>query len=324
MFEMASTPIQKIDMQNIDLEDDRYQISIQNNFNILCQSIQQMGVMRPPVIQNKESNFRVVSGFQRILAGKEIGMEFISCHVVPPDVSEYDCARWAIAENASQRSLMPLEQSRAVRLIEKILPDNATLCEIAQHMGLPSSQKALDHIRPLCAMAQYIQAGIANDYIALPIAHALTHFSENDARCFANLLKRLNVGVNIQRELLTTCEEIAKRDNKSVTNLLDSEPVIAIMDRYRDDRKQCIYYLRQYLKRVRYPAYTAVKSKVESNMKRLKLNEQTRLVPPPFFESDLWQIQVSFKDINELKDSFADVLSKTDAINTIIAQDIQI
>jgi ParB family chromosome partitioning protein len=324
MFEIASTPILKIDIQQIDLEDERYRISIQKNFSLLCQSIQLMGVMTPPVIQEKASKYLVISGFQRIYACKVIGMELIPCHVVSSDFSEHDCARWAIAENASQRSLIPLEQSRALRLIETIFPEKATVLAVAQQMGLPSTQKAMHQIRPLCHMPQHIQDGIANAYIAIPIAHALRHFSENDIRCVANLFKQLNAGVNIQRELLSTCDEIAKRDNKSVADILNSDSVNSIMSKYADDRKQRIYYLRQYLKRLRYPTYTSVKSKVESSMKRLKLNAQTQLVPPPFFESDIWQIQINFINIKELKHSLANVLSRTDAINTIISQDIQI
>jgi len=324
MFEIASIPFQKIDIQKINLIDERYQISIQKNFSILCQSIQQMGLMNSPVIQEIDSKYRVISGFGRILAAKEIGMQWISCHVVSSEVSDYDCARWAIAENISQRCLMPLEQSRALHLIEKFLPKNATILEIAQQMGLPSTQNAIRQIRPLCHMPHYIQRGIANEYIAIPIAHALTHFSENDACCFAKLLEKIHAGVNIQREILTTCDEIAKRDRISVSDLLDSQSVHAIMSKYADDRKQRICYLRQYFKRLRYPTYTAVKNKVDSDIKGLKLNDQTQLITPPFFESEIWQIQINFRNINELKQSFADVLSKTDAINKIIEQDIQI
>jgi len=322
MFEIASIPILQIDIQKIDLKDKLYQISIQKNFRLLCQSIQQMGVMHPPVLQDKGAKYRVISGFQRILACKEIGMEMVSGRVVPSDISEHECARWAVADNASQRSLAPLEQSRSLTLIEKTLPKHMTIHAMAQQLGLPTTTRAIHQIRPLCHMAHYIQKGIANEYIAIPIAHILTQLSENDALSFSQLFEQLSAGINIQRELLTRCDEIAKRDKQSVTDILESEPVKSILDRYADDRRQRIHYIREHLKTRRYPNYTAMEQKVKSNIKDLKLNQQTRLEHPQYFESDTWHLQINFKNIRELKHSLADVLSRTDAINQIIEQDI--
>jgi len=322
MSEIAFAPVEQIDLKKIDLNDKMYQISMQKNFALLCQSIKQMGVMNPPVLQAKKATYRVISGFQRILACQEIGMEMISGRVLGSNDSAHDCAKWAVADNACQRSLTPLEQSRALTLIENTLPKNLSIHEVAFQMGLPATSKAIHQIRPLCHMAQYIQKGIAKEYIAIPIAHALTHFSDMDAFSFATLFQQLNVGVNIQREILTTCDEISKRDNKSVTDIIESEPVMSILVRYADDRKQRIHHMREHFRTIRYPNYTAIQRKVESNIKHLKLDKPTRLTPPPYFESDIWQLQIEFKNIKDLNDSLANVLSKTDAINKIIEQDI--
>jgi len=324
MFDIDSCRIQKIDLQEIDLKDLFYQISNQKKFVLLCQSIQQMGVMHPPVLQKKNVRYRVISGFQRILACKETGMKAISCRVVSSDISAYDCARWAVADNASQRNLSVMEQSRALALLEKTLPENISIHAIAQKMGLPSTQRAIHQIRPLCHMAPFIQQGIANEYIAIPIAQSLTHFSENDALCLAQLFEQLRAGVNIQREILITCDEIAKRDAMSITDILENESIRSIMSRYKDDRKQRIHYIREHLKAVRYPNYTQVKDKVASSINHLKLTHQIQLSPPPYFESDIWYLHVKFKTIKELNDLLADVLSKANAINTILKKDINL
>jgi len=324
MSEIAFAPIQQIDLKKIDLNDNLYQITIPKNFDALCQSIQQMGMMHQPVLQAKNLTYRVISGFQRILASQKIGMEMISGRVVESDVSAYDCARWAVADNTSQRSLTPLEQSRALALIEKTLPKTVTIHEVACQMGLPVTSKAIHQIRTLCHMAPYIQKGIAKEYIAIPIAHALTNFSDTDAFSFAKLFEQLNVGINIQRELLTTCDEISKRDHKSVTDIIESETVKSIIVRYADDRKQRIHYIREHFKTIRYPTYTTIKRKVDSNIKHLKLDKPTRLTPPPYFESDIWQLQIDFKSIKDLNNSLTNILSKTDSINKIIEQDIRL
>jgi len=324
MFDISLIPIQQIDLYQIDLNDTWYQISIPKNFRSLCQSIKEMGVMHPPVLQAKESRYRVVSGFQRILACQEIGMQQVSGRVVKSNLSPYDCARWAVTDNVFQRNLTTLEQSRALTLLENSLPDNISIQDVALQMGLPTSKRAMNQIRPLCHMSLFIQEGIAKEYIAIPIAHVLAQFSENDKQSFSKLFAAINVGLNIQRELLTTCDEIAKRDNKSLTEIITSEKVISIMREYADDRKQCVHYLREYLRTIRYPNYSKIKHQVETSIKHLKLNHQIRLLPPSHFENDSWNLQISFKNTNHLNDCLQDVLSRLDAINKIMEQDIQL
>jgi ParB family chromosome partitioning protein len=324
MFEIASIPIQQIDLQTIDLEDRLYQISDQKDLRLLCQSIQNMGLMHPPIFQAVDLKYRIVSGFMRVFACQEMGMKHIPGRVLKSDVSEHDCAKWAVTDNAIQRNLSPLEQSRALALIEKTMPDHMTLQVLAQQMGLPSTDKAIHQIRQLCQMPEFIQLGIANEYIAIPIARELIQFSETDALQFVKILKRLNPGLNIQRELLITCDEIAKRDNTTITDLLCSDDVTSILTHFSDDRKLCIHNLREHFKRLRYPNFTTIKHQVESGIKQLKLNKQTKLIPPPYFESNAWILQITFKDIGELADCLSGVISKTKGIKKIIEQDIQL
>jgi hypothetical protein len=324
MFEIASSPIEQIDIQKIDLQDPFYQISNQNQLNLLCQSIQQMGVMHPPLLQCKGIKYRIICGFQRIFACKEMGKDVISSRVVKSDTPQHICAKWAVVDNTSQRMLTPLEQSRALTLIETTLPEHSSIHAVAQQIGLPATARAIQQIRPLCHMMQSIQQGIANEYIAIPIAHEITQLPENDAYCFAQLFENLCVGINIQRELLTTCTEIGKRDNKSITDILNSEPVQTIMEKYADDRKQRIHYIRSCLKELRYPHFSKLQQQVETAIKNLKLDQQTRLVPPPYFENNIWSLQIRFNTKSELNHCLADVSSKTDKINKIIEQDIHI
>jgi len=324
MFDITTIPIQQIELQHIDFEDKLYQISEQKNCRLLCQSIQNIGMMHPPLFQAMDSKYRVVSGFMRIFACQEIGMKTIPGRVVQSDISDYDCAKWAVTDNIIQRSLSPLEQSRALTLIEKTMPETMSLQTLTLQLGLPSTSKAIQHIKPLCHMPKFIQMGIAKEYIAIPIARELVHLSENDALSIVKIFKQLNPGLNIQRELLLTCDEISKRDNKSVKDLLGSDAVMTILTDFSDDRKQCIHQIREHFKRLRYPNFTKIKDRVASGIKHLKLNKQTKLIPPLFFESNTWNLQIIFKNSSELEHCLSDLLSRTKAINTIIEQDTQL
>jgi len=322
MFDIAAMSLEQVELQTIDLTDSFFQISLPKDLTLLCQSIEKIGVMHPPVLQKHSvttASYRVISGFQRVFACQEIGLSKIPVHVMGSDVSLLDCAKWAIADNRSQRTLSPLEQSKALALIENTMPPNLSIGDIAQSLGLPSTKKAMDKIRPLCHMPDFIQQGIVHEYIALPIAHSIAQLPETDARSYTQLFKQLKAGVNVQREILSTCDEIARRDHKQVPEIL--APVQSILTQFADDRQQRIQSTRLFFKAQRFPNLTDMEQRVTAQIMKLNFKSQIQLIPPPYFENKSWRVEINFKDIDELSQSLANVLSRTDAINHLIKQD---
>ena len=316
----AFASIQKVALKNIDLSDKKYQISVPKAFSELCKSIEMLGLMHPPLVQKITScnfSYRVVSGFQRIRACQHLKIECIPCHVISADISAFDCAKRAIADNNCQRPLNILEQSRSLALIKKYLPESASFQSVAKDLGLPASQKAINRISPLCDMLANIQEGIENEYISLPIAHSLSKLPSQDAKTFANLFAQLRPGLNYQREIFTYSYEISKRDQITVTEILESQAVQQILSS-DGDRKYKINTIRNHLKCLRFPQYSNMEKKVLQQINNLKLPFQTKLSPPAYFEGNTYLLQMTFKNAAELQQSLADVLSKTNAIEDIL------
>jgi len=317
---LAYESIQRVALKNIDHSDREYKISVQKNFSELCKSIEMLGLIHPPTVQKIESNnssYRVVSGFQRISACQHLNIKSIPCHVLSKDLSSFDCAKRAIADNTCQRPLSILEQSRSIALIKKKLPLKASFKTEAKNLGLPTSKKAMKQISPLCFMIQSIQDGIENDYIALPVAHSLSQLSDKDANTLSNLFFQLRPGLNFQREILTYCFEISKRDKITINEILKNKDLDLILS-YDWDRKQKILAIRNYLKCIRYPEYTNMEKKVEEQIRKLKFSTLIKLSPPKYFEGNSYLLQVTFENTAELQHSLADVLSKTNAIEDIL------
>jgi len=316
---------QKVDLNVINLTDKRFQISFHDPLDDLSQSIKYVGLMNPPIVQAQmlpEKSYVVVSGFRRILACKEIGMSNIPCRVLSFEAPEFYCAARAIADNTFHRELSPLEQSRALLLLEKTIPNGMSFSSAAKMLGLPASSKAIKLIQPLCHMPECIQAGVAQAYIAIPIAHQLSQLPEIHAS-ICELFARLRPGLNIQREILTFGIEIARSNQQSLSDIFNEKQLKDIISQH-EDRKQGIQAVRSYLKALRYPHFSTVEKRVKTHIYDLKLKPNARLEPPLYFENNNWLLAISFKHVNELNDSLADVLSKTSAIGQIIEQDIKI
>ena len=312
------TPIKNIDLKTIDCSDSYYQLSVSNGFSDLCLSIEQIGLIHPPAIQKQpnQDTYRIINGFQRIQACQQLEMMRIPCYELPENVSSFTCAKRAVADNC-HRTLNVLEQSRGLSLIEKTLPEHMSLQEVAGQLGLPVSQKAMRLIRPLCDMFHCIQAGISNDYIALPVAHKLAALSETDAQLITRMFEQLKPGLNIQREILTYCDEISKRDQLSFDDVLNHKQIRKIMSD-DVDRKQKIHWVRMYLKSVRYPSFVEMETRVMKQIERLQLKTDIKLIPPPYFENNRYELHIGFNNKNALHQSLNDILSKMDTIDTIL------
>jgi hypothetical protein len=311
-------PIQPIDLKTIDGSDKYYQISVSNECIDLCKSIKNIGLIHPPTIQKipAKNVYRIISGFQRIQACIQLKMKLIPCYVFSESSSSFACAKRAIADNC-HKPMNVLEQSKCLALIEKTLPHHLSINDAAEQIDFPVSTKAMKRIRPLCDMFPCIQKGIANNYIALPVAHKLTTFAEKDALEFTRLFEQLHPGLNIQREILTYCDEISKRDHISIAEIVNDVQVQKILSD-DIDRKQKIHFIRMLLKSKRYPRFSDMEKKVVQQIEQLQLKKTIKLLPPQYFESNYYELHIGFTHTDELKESLKDMLTKTDAIETIL------
>ena len=66
------------------------------------------------------------------------------------------------------------------------------------------------------------------------------------------------------------------------------------------NRNQKTQQLRITLKQRRFPALTQAEKTFEKQLKALKLNNDTRLIPPKYFEGLTYSLVLNFKNMSEL------------------------
>ncbi|MDP3285766.1 MAG: ParB N-terminal domain-containing protein, partial [Desulfobacterales bacterium] len=116
-----------IHLSSVDIGDDAFRITTEENIERLSCSIRNEGLINPPVVIRKKSGYAVISGFRRIRSAVNLGWTNISARVIEADTDMFACARLAIAENSLQRPLNLIELSRCYKILsgfcnEKNLP----------------------------------------------------------------------------------------------------------------------------------------------------------------------------------------------------------
>jgi ParB family chromosome partitioning protein len=302
--------LKSIAISEINTEDKTFRITTSAEVNDLAASIQQLGLLRFPVLRQNGSDFTVISGFRRIAACRQNGSPQMRARVVNSDTDKQTCMLLAIADNSLQRPLNLLEISRSLNLLSGFLEDPNLLSQYAFALGLPHHLDYINKVMKICRLPVSIQDAVATGAIALAVALDLFKLEPDIGVDLVELFNRLKIGTNKQRELLTLLVEISIREKTTMKNLLNNKDLKKIMVSDEPDHVQRRRHLKEFLMRRRFPTIFDTQTRFKHITKTLKLGDTVKLIPPKDFEGSTYKLTAQFRTHAEL----SDLRTKLDAI----------
>jgi len=294
-----------IPLSRINSEDLTYRITTESAVDGLVSSIKAVGLISPPLLVKKNSEFTIVCGFRRIAACRSLGWADIEAGILPPDIGPLDCAKLAITDNALQRPLNPIEISRSFSMLSAFFSDRSELAKAASALGLPENLSVIRKTERLSLLSEFLQKGILSDTLSPIMALELNKLEPDVCAAFSELFETLKPSLNKQREMLTRIREIAVREDMSVMDVFQENGFQEILNNRETDRNQKLRKLRFYLKRRRFPAITRAEQAYETRVKELRLGNGVQLIHPPDFEGTVYTLNLSFRNLAELKERSA-------------------
>jgi ParB family transcriptional regulator, chromosome partitioning protein len=292
---------ERIRLADVDAEDDGYRITTESDNRALARSVASMGMISRPILLDGPPPFRVVSGFRRIAVLSQLGEIDFEASLIDPHTPGLRCAMLAVADNAMQRPLNPIETAHALNLLATEAVDADQLVETAGILGLPAQSAQMDRIRSLSRLAETLRQGILNGALAPNTAMELARLPDADTETMAGLFARLRPSLGKQREILTLCREIAMGEGISVGDLLDHAEIIGILQSDEKDRNRKTADLRRYLRHRRFPFLTRAEADFDDGLRELKLEPGVRLVAPGHFEGRTYHLTLPFQSVDDLK-----------------------
>ena len=300
-----------VPLADIDENDETHRITTRQQLKDLQDSIIALGLLHPPMLIEHSSGHKIVCGFRRIAACRQLGWKSITARIHSAAANRFDIAQLAIADNAFQRPLNLIETSRALNLLVETSPDQQQLRQAQALLGLPTSSSATLEVQQICRLPQPIQDGILSDTINLSMALELGKLDDADATALVGLFNQLKVGLNKQRELLLLLSEIAKREDTAIQQLIAEEPLQNIIQSKDLDRAIQRQKVRSYLRYRRYPTISKVEADYQKLLQQLKLGKHIQLAAPRDFEGTTYAMTLHFKnqqDLNHLKEKIPNIL----------------
>lgn len=303
--------LQTVMLAEVDSADTTFRISTRTELDHLILSIQKLGLMHAPVLKAKPPGYVIVCGFRRIAACRNLGWTRIPARVLRKNFGFFETAQLAIADNALQRQLNLIETSRALKLLKGVSTEKESLMAAAAELGLPLSPAIVPKLTKICDLSLPIQKGILAGVIDLSMALALDRFNPEDGQALLGLFDHLKLGLNRQRELLLLLEEISKREEIPIRQLMAEKSLNHIFKNTEIDRSNKRQQVRTYLRRRRFPMISEAETRYKTFVKQLKLGPNINLTPPKDFEGMTYMMTIRFdtqKELNNLKDKLEKII----------------
>ena len=183
----------------------------------------------------------------------------------------------------------------------------------SQDLGLPSAAAVVAaKVIKLCQLPLKIQEGILEDTINMPMALELGKLDPEVAEGLLEIFGLLKVGLNKQRELLLLFQEIAKREDTAIPQLIAEKALQKILHNAELDRAVKRQKIRSYLRQRRYPSITQAGVKYEKLVGQLKLGKNIHLIPPKDFEGMTYMMTLRFdnhEQLHHLKEKFEKIIN---------------
>jgi len=290
---------EKLDIKEIFLKDERYRTSYSFSLEKLKLSLQETGLLHPPLIALRNGRFIPVSGWKRILACAELSFSPIPV-LITEEMDNLKTFLMAFYENLATREFSLLEKAEILARLKRFGEDEKRI--IRHYMPLLDIPATLSYLDTYLAFSQFepeVKKAIHEKNMSFLSVKPLVGFSCRERERLLPLL--LPLGQNKRKELLEDILEVSRKNDTPVQKILLSPEIQTIQDSGTLTPLQKADSTRLLLRKKRYPAYSSRQDSFESLLREIDWPDEIAISPSPFFEEEDFTVRFTFNSEEQLK-----------------------
>ena len=140
----------------------------------LADSIKQVGMLEPPLVQDRKDHYEIIAGERRWRAAKLAGLKEIP--VIIRDYSEQEIMEISLIENIQREDLNPIEEAQAFKRL--LTEFNLKQDEVAERVS--KSRAAVTNSIRLLKLSEDVQQMVIDDMISTGHARALLAIEDHE------------------------------------------------------------------------------------------------------------------------------------------------
>ncbi len=293
---MIEKQLQRIKLRAIDVDDDIYRISSAPKNEKLYESIQEIGLVNPIVVQAKESGYRIVCGFQRLLALMDLKVEEAEAFVLQGFEPSLCIFWYAVQDNRTIRHLDAIEVSRIIYTLQQrfAIPETKIIQHYLPQLGFGKNPKIYALYKDLHLLSPRWQQMVSSEQTPIDVANDILKRPGPEQEVLYEIYSNLRLGKNRQREFLLLLSDVARIQNIGLMQLFEQQDVKSILAENKTTPSQKAEQLKVWLWEKRYPSYVKAKQQYDHILREAKCPRDIDIQAPPYFEGEEFRITFSF------------------------------
>jgi hypothetical protein len=298
---LQSTPLE-VEISDIDLNPGPFCMSFNFNMGPLKASIERCGILNPPyLLRNSDDSFRVVAGYRRLLAVRELGWSYTDCRVLPDGFPPLKALLLNLYDNLTQRKLNDVEKAMVLQRLSHFINPEEIVARFMPLLDIPSNQRTLDLFLGLEQLEDPIRVSIARERVSPRVAGLMRNLNTDDRLKLTELFTTLRWSFNLQWEVIQWLVEIAGREGRSIQELMEDSGAKEILSSEKMSNPQKLKAIVEIFRGRRYPSVVKAGTEFRKGVSQLSLPEGVRISPPPFFEGADYRLEIVFSQGRELR-----------------------
>ena len=273
-----------------------------------------LGVTYPPTLRQCAKGYQIVCGHDRLRSLHEKGIVEVEAFVLAAETTERQCVDYALAEHGQQgdrlvgqaagsspgaRALDPVTRANFLKRLQALTSPEELRREYCPQLGLPPTAEAVERALNLLRLIPDLHNLLTAGRLHLKAAELLAMLDVADQAALAQLFDSCRLGQNLQRELVENLDDVARRDSKTIAELLQQTEVRSLLNDEEQAPAQKASSLRLVIHRWRFPEFSQREAEFAQGAAQLAWPPALKLSHHPTFEDSRLQVTMSFRSHEE-------------------------
>jgi len=257
------------------------------------------GPLFPPVLYREQGHYEPVLGRSQVLWCRDKGVRIPALLVLEGPSPGLAAVRFSVLLKQALGGFSVVEKSIALRRLKVLSPRIED--EILDMLGVPRNESMVQNMITLAdapiAIKQLVHEGVMHENTAFEIFKMARELWQPVARFICTV----PLGTKKRNEVVSMLRDIARRDGREISDLLENSQIRDIL-RARDiDPPQRGERLYNYVRALRYPSVHEFRQRFDTKLREVHLDRQFHLILPENFERWEFKLVVPFSSAEEFQ-----------------------
>jgi ParB family transcriptional regulator, chromosome partitioning protein len=290
---LANTRMAILDLHEVDLRDRTYCIPCFADPAALVKSIDSVGILNPPLLQELPGGRMIpVLGRRRLQAAVQLGISQTEVRIASDRISEADGFAVALWDNFGHRTFDIATTAVVVRRLLDLFPRDVVAEDFLPLLGIPARGPRLERLRVIGGLEEPVLQSLALGLIQEKTAFILKALSREEQREVLELTDALGMNANKRAEVISHLADLSVFHGKPILEFLDVEEAQSIIHDEDIHRPERAARFRRLIRSWKFPELVNSEQEFQEWLRGLPQSEGIVVRPAPGFETRQCAVEI--------------------------------